>query len=392
MAYSWSEPARISQSLTDVVFRFPRLASDQTGVFVVGNDVPLFSDEIVPPNALSAARIDGAALGHPPGTWNFAYPRAAVDSSGTLHVLWGEPEGLYEPLPARVWPDEITGIWVASFSAASGWSGGRRLVQARSFDWEDQLVGDISRGADGTLAVSVLGARRVTRDTPMVLLFREGEWHTRQVNSAVTMLSSHAALTPKALYVAAIGSLEHSRVTKAVFVHRSDDWGRSWSSPVQVAEPANGRHLAEVKMLVGADQRPFLLWTDTGPRESAVRLAVATDSGASWSLATSLELDYAVRSLRATPDRSGTIHIVFEHWGAGGTDGTTSHLDYASWSGSWSAVSHLFPHLRSASGALGVGSDGCPVLVFLGQPGGGPFDAAVSSFQSRLIPSPTGRY
>ena len=379
---AWSQPVPLSDSLPTAVFRFPSLAAGSGDAFVVGNDIALFDSQTVRPNPLVAARLGGSAIGHPPGEWNFAFPRAAVDALGTLHLLWGEPDGGYQSVAAYAWPNDIVSIWHASYEPARGWSPAHELSRMRSFDWDEQLTPAFSVASTGDrLSLSTLGSTRVLRDTPVVFVYADGRWSARRLQTDVPMLYSASAITPEHLYFAYVGVTGVTPTSTSVFVQRSDDEGLTWRPAGKVSASSRGGRSSEVKVLTAGDEYVFVTWIETTPKGSAIRLALSKDRGITWAQTSDLDMGYEVRSLQASVDSCRALHVVVDHWD---TDGANGHLDYASWAEKWSPPSHLFPYLRASGAALGIGPNGRPMLAFVAQGGGSPETAPLTSLQSTL--------
>jgi hypothetical protein len=71
------------------------------------------------PPRLRALRLDGAAMSQPPGAFWFAYPRALVDVSGALHVVWAEPDAALpeDPRTLRGELPTLRSVWYATLQS-----------------------------------------------------------------------------------------------------------------------------------------------------------------------------------------------------------------------------------------------------------------------------------
>src|SRR5918992_733977 len=110
----WSTPMRVDGVPPNRSLQWPSLALRGDTTYVVANTFPVGDDENASVRVwgLVILRFPGAPIAAPPGDFVFKYPRAAIDSEGRLHLVWGEP-----PDPVRA-AREYTGhsptsLWYA---------------------------------------------------------------------------------------------------------------------------------------------------------------------------------------------------------------------------------------------------------------------------------------
>jgi hypothetical protein len=143
----------------------------------------------------------------------------------------------------------------------------------------------------------------------------------------------------------------------SVFIVRSEDDGRSWSSPRLVSR--SGRTPAfEVQARVGPGQELHLVWMQdtTGDLTAElIRHVSSRDGGRTWSEPVDIRPPEGFRSLYTAIDACGTLHVIYEDWHGGGTAGDTDYLRFVD--GRWEAAQHLFPRSVSVSATIGVAGD-----------------------------------
>jgi hypothetical protein len=315
-------------------------------------------------DALFDIELGAGDLGHPKGTFIFAFPKIAADSSGLLHMVWGEPS-----VPARVpvieWPPRITQIWTATFSRKGGWSQPLRIFEAPIMWWNDGNPGDLITTADGTLhlVVSALGSGRFGR----LVYFRRDKNDWRATEVRIAGAASYASVAADARgnvvigYIAADAGTRHD--ANSVFIVRSTDHGRSWGAPILVSR-SGSTEASAIHTFLRSDGRLDLVWAQNlkgGWEPDVIRHTGSTNGGKTWSRAEDVGPRVPFWRLQATAGSCGELHVLYEDIR---NPDSTRHLDYVRWRDGWSPPTHLFRGLHSISADIRLGDEGDVVAVW----------------------------
>lgn len=342
---------------------FASLARQGDSVILAGNAFAGFDEQVVRPNALVLMKLDGQSIPPPPGVWAFAMPRIALDGSGALHLLWGEPREPYRGLPAREFPPPVTHVWQASYRKRVGWSHPTLLTSGLLLDWEDQLLADIQSSVDGDLAIGLLATRRSGRDTPLLLLGRQGRWQEVTIGTSVQFQYIATAIHGRTIHVAGVGRATLTG-TDDIYYVRSDDFGAHWSTSRLLAKARTADRFADVRVLAAPNGRLHIVWVSKAPaRDEAVHLLHSRNGGGSWEPAPVVRTQSEPIGLRAVLDPQGTLHLTWEHILPNSPSG---HIDHISWNDRWTPVDHLFGNLDAAGPAISTRANGDLTMTFLG--------------------------
>ncbi|HET7188537.1 MAG TPA: hypothetical protein VFI52_10295 [Gemmatimonadaceae bacterium] len=287
-------------------------------------DLPT-TEPITWPPRLRVVRSDGAPIEGPRGDFWFAYPRAVVDASGTLHVLWAEPD-----LPLPTDPRRLDGqvptlhsVWYATLRSGS-WSRPARVYRNPSLGWDEistsRLVRDSENGLHLAFSVS---------DTTSVIYLSapsapERRWRSiriRQQSSAGYLDLATGSGQQVAIVFTAGVALPEQRVNVA-FLTRSHDGGRTWSEATQVSGPAEEPAI-EPHVFIDRLSAVRLVWvqqatsTFVGGKLWHVTLA---DSGRRSARALALPLNMMTSHSEAILDGCDTVHLFTVAYPEGGAE------------------------------------------------------------------------
>jgi hypothetical protein len=252
----------------------------------------------------------------PRGGFWYAYPRAAIDDGGTLHVVWGEPD---EPLPKT--PVKLRGVlpgirsvWHAAFRAGS-WSRAERIYRGEHLNWDELRTTGLLLDDENRLHVAV------SSDGPprkqVIYLSADGSptrrWHSTVLDYPPGMVYLDLAVGPRGQAAMAFISGVAAPVARSnvLFLIRSSDGGSSWSPPAAVTTPAEDPAF-EPHLFFDRNAELRLVWVqqDEGSFVGG-RLWHAAFAGANRGSMTALALppDVMTSGTRAAIDSCGTVHV-----------------------------------------------------------------------------------
>lgn len=384
MNYAWSEPRQVvpDSGSAPHVARFPVIAATKGSTYVVGNDIPFFSNRVVVGNPLTAWKLGAGSIGRPSGRFLFVLPKAIASSADRLDLLWAEPaEPSGATIKAADWPPyEVTTVWTSAYERGEGWTKAKVVYEGSDIDW----VGAARATTPGSSSILLLTAAAPDGfgKKDFVFLRKEARrWVLKTLESDGPIAYSSLGVNRLTWVVAYISSLTGvSADENSVFLRISRDGGESWSTPRLISRsgsnPAHG-----VKVLIGSDGIMHLVWRRQIGGGSRVQHVSSDDGGRKWSSIEDVSVPAGVYDLKADIDACNTIHVIQEDASLGEAG---FHLDHLFWNGRWSKVAHLFPKLRSNSPDFRILPNGNGMLVFLSQPIGAPLTTPLVSLFAEL--------
>lgn len=348
--------------------RSPSVAVRGSRGAIVGSNVPVIDESPLPDRRLAAATFSGANVPAPDGAFGLLYPKAALDRSGRLHVVWAESDSI--PRTGEEWAfADRRSLWYAVFDG-KGWTRPTRLLQGRQLHWAEGY-GDVAIDGSDRLHVVVGGIGE--SGFPVFLHARKDGrgWRIGEVARAQALYTS-LAVRDDDLYLAYIGAHGADAGENRVMLARSADGGASWSRPIP-ARRAGRANPTDLTALVGPDGMLHLVWAESAPGKlgpEVVLHAASSDQGASWTEPSTAALPKQVVGLRGAVDRCGTLHFVYQamKFAEAPTPGYISYefgylrseIGYLRWAGGWTGPASLFSEYEASTDAV----------VFAG-PGGG---------------------
>ena len=396
----WSAPHAIGGAPASAVTRPSLTVRDGRG-FVVFNDIPsLDQDAPVSAHPLVALTLAGGSIGRPAGDFAFAFPRAVLDTAGTLHVVWAEPAGA-PPRTAQEWNQlgtftrTLKSLWYAAYDAADGWTAPEQIYLGRILVW---LFSSFTRDPAGRLHLAVMNTpelgvvgQRLPPDLLVHLVRDRGSWRRGEVvmMSRTVAYTNVAATRDGHVYIAYIAADKTVRADLgSVFLIRSLDGGASWEPPRGVSRPGPPRRPVEVTPHATPDGALHLVWSQNkSPLQGEfVQHAVSRDGGESWLPSAPLEPAGGFHTLRAVADRCGVLHATFMRWVTHPTsaDEIVSELWYARRDTAWTTPWQPFPHLSVSTAALAAAPNGSVHLFVSGRPVAATGSTRYASMASEL--------
>lgn len=380
----WSAPEPIEGAPSGAV-AWPSLTVRGGRGFVVGNDVPFFDEEtLVGEGPLVALALPGGNIGKPAGDFAFAFPKAAVNEAGTLHVVWAEPADAH-PRTGREWSElgyrrrRLGSLWYAAYDSARGWTVPEQVYLGRALIWAHAFA-SVTLDAADRLQVAVMNlphggvvGELLPPDVLVHLVRDAGAWHRAEVILQTATYPNVAAMRDGRVYIAYIApDTTVRRDLGSVFLIRSLDGGRSWEPPQLISHLATPRRAVEVTAHATRDGALHLVWSQNkSPLQGElVRHAVSRDGGETWIPSAPLEPNGGFHTLRAVADRCGAIHVIYMRWVPHPTsaDEIVSELWYARRDRAWTTPQRPFPHLSVSSAALAAAPNGSVHLFLSGRP------------------------
>ena len=357
----WTPPAPLFGAATTPtrVARSPSIVDDETNLYVVGNDVPFLDQEVRIGETLTAWRRGYGSIGAPAKDLVFVSPRASLDATGRLHVLWAEPAEHGETIPPYQWILlETSSLWTAVYEPQHGWSAPSR-IHSGSIDWNwGVTTGAISRDAGGSSVIAVPNG-----DGALVLALQSGRWAATALplSTKPSYLSALSLANRRLLAVVAADTTQrHDR--NSVFLYVQDDGG-PWRFLRQV-QRSGSQPAMEVRLIRGPGGRVHLVWRQMIRQDHfVIRHVYSDDGGASFSEPGDLLPGGIIQSLVAATDICGELYVAYEDWSEGMN---AVRIGSATWNGRWSEQQRL--HASYAAGDLELvkRTDGSLMLVFLG--------------------------
>jgi hypothetical protein len=347
------------------VARFPSIAARHEQVFVVGNNIPLFDSSRVPSRSLTIWALQKGVerIEPPPGDFSFRFAKPILDSSGQLHLFWGEASDA-EPVQAFRWPSiPTTSIWWATYERKTGWSKPERVVSGPRLDWIPSNSSMELLGNRGDIVIALpLGAPLQSR-----ALFRSDHGHWQLTPVPANGIYATLAESRGRLFLAFIAAASgYQQDVNSVFVMRSENGGSTWGQPTLVSR-SGVKGAYELQIVPLSDGSLHLVWVqDAGNGSSVIRHVLSRDAGTNWSVPEDLPINAPPgnASLSVASDGCDGLHVLFENWQKGPED---RRLDYAHWQSGWTVAHDLFPNYRASEPAFGRLKNGKVLLVFLAQ-------------------------
>jgi hypothetical protein len=367
----WTPPARLltPSPPTRRVARSVSIAGDTTDLYVVGNDVLFLDQPVKVGEALTAWRVGHGSIGAPAPDLAFVSPRAVVDASGRLHVLWGEPSTDAKEIAPYKWALlPISSIWSATYEPARGWSHPAR-IHSGPVDWNRATVGAVSAEAKHeNLVVAPNDAGGV-----LLLALRDGRWHATTVleNLKPAYASVIALVGRQLLSIVAASTPDPEDAAKGTFhdvnsvLLYSQDRRGAWR-PWKRIQRSGEQPAFELALLEGAQGRVHLLWRQTIRQDYfVIRHVHSDDGGASWTEPSDLMPGGPVQNVQAAVEACGRLHVVYEDWSEGAD---AVRIGYATWDSTWSSPRRLHAQYVIAEAGLHRRTDGALLVTFLGTP------------------------
>lgn len=326
---------------------------------LVGTDLRSFEEQLRRGRTLAALQNADGALGLPSGEFLFLSPRAALDLSGAVVLVWGEPAVVPDTILARDWPTiPVVRLWSAVYREVGGWSAPVELLD-QPVAWSKETTGEIFRDRDGSLTLSV-----PLEGNAAAVLSRIGDgWNVDTVS-----LEGHAAYTSavrlgawEAVAVVSADPNQSSDIN-SVFLYRrgaASTWSRASRIQLSGTSPAS-----EVHLLVGSYGDLHAVWRQSiDLSRFSIRHAVSLDTGVTWSMLDDLRVERPIQRVQAVLDSCNQLHVVYEDWTRGPSDVT---LGYARWNQRWVGPTEVHGEFAMTDPALSVSSGGNVALAFWG--------------------------
>ena len=357
----WSQP-RPLEGIHGVA-RDAAIAGTDSALYVLGTDIRGLR-EPVRSNPLIATQIGRSSdLPRPDGTHDYVAVRAILDSSGALHIVWGDhPQRRDSTLAFRWLSEPITQIWTATYQPRTGWSTPEVLASGVRLRWRPSIANG------GFTTENVLGFAAPLTVGPGsgigIFVRKAGRW--MRYSAPATEGAASVAVTSHltTIYMAYLAAdAESSADVNSVFLTRSTDDGVNWSRPSLVSR--SGKHGAYQLNAVMIGTRLHLIWAQEQSNGSFVlRHTESADEGRTWSKTDDVDIPQNAFDLRAIGDACGHLQVVyidFSHAPA------RTELKHLTWMNGWSDIQTPFPALSAHNPALAFVNHHMTALVFLAE-------------------------
>jgi hypothetical protein len=364
----WSQPAPLltPPASTRPVAISPAIVSDAKNLYVVGNNLPP-SDQPVPVGeTLTAWRVGYGSIGAPTSKRPFVFvsPKATIDPTGRLHILWAEPPAHEDTIPPYRWIlQRTTSLWAAAYETQQGWSSPTRIYSGPiTWNWRE-ISGPISQGADGESLIAVPNEDGGI----LVLALRDGRWNVTPIaGSNRSVYVSVLSLSEKRLLVVVQADTSQPHDRNSVFLYSQVGEG-PWRFIKQV-QRSGDQAAMEVRLVKAASGRVHLVWRQLIREDHfVIRHVQSDDGGAFWTQPSDLLPGGLIQNVEAAVDACGRLHVVYEDWEEKSFEAV--RIGYATWDREWSPPQRLHPAFASWNLALVPRTDGSLMLAFHGTMG-----------------------
>lgn len=368
----WSD-AQVLADSSDVLVN-PYLVVGDSLVFLIGSTFTPFQP--AGPNGHVLRRLGGASSFFSDNPYHVFPAAAALDSKGTLHVLWGEPPDTTSAPVLGPTPN-ITDFYYRSYSEGR-WSAREQVFHyPHGIHWDTypapQLIVDAHDGVQFIFNIY----HRLERAGTFHYARKEAQgWMIRDTGfrGGYPFLAAHPSGHLLLAFIA-VSTSDNDR--NSVFFTLSADQGQVWEEPVLVSRSEErGAHTPQIVLMPSG--QIHLLWIKDLDQQGSGRIiwhATSKDGGKTWGepLEIGTALGGFVHNFQtvATPD--GCMHMVFERESAFFSN--DRKLYYTRWDGQgWIEPEDLFPETYSLDFSLAATEDGTRHLVWIRiEPGGWPF-------------------
>ncbi|MFL5613551.1 MAG: hypothetical protein ACJ796_07825 [Gemmatimonadaceae bacterium] len=339
--------------------------ADAKNVFIVGNDLPPNDQPVRVGETLTTWREGYGPIGRPASGTEFVFvsPKATLDQTGRLHVLWAEPATHEQIIPPYQWILlQTSSIWSAVHDPQHGWSPPTR-VYSGPIDWNWRVTsGPITEGTDGERLIAV----PKEDGGVLVLALRNGDWNVTSIPGGVPAYVSILAVGARHLLAVVEADTTQAHDRNSVFLY-SQEGDRAWRA-VRRLQLSGTQAAMEIRLLNGAHGRVHLLWRQMiHDGYFVIRHVQSDDGGDSWTQPSDLLPGGAIQNVDAAVDTCGRVHVTFEDWSAGSFNAV--RIGYATWDESWSGPQALLPSYIGTDLTLVPRVDGSMALAFYGAEG-----------------------
>ncbi len=287
----------------------------------------------------------------PNGAHWYAYPRAATDRHGVLHVVWAEPDTA-PPVSRRdvrrgVMGEDprFTAVWYAQLRDGE-WSQPSVVFRAYNVKWHRQVASQLVIESGARLRIAFPADD--STGSSLVYLHAESssrapEWHSRvwRFQGGVGYADLGAGEDGR-LAIAVVKAPEPPETGRDfLYVTYSADSGSTWSSPKRISrpteEPAREPHvfLRDTVVNVVWTSQPYGSFTDGVVWNANVR-----PQGVDVRQRTALRLSGATNGSRVAVDPCGTVHFVVRQYSPSARASIIAYARHGK--AGWSAIEHPF--------------------------------------------------
>lgn len=278
----WTRPAPLlaPSATRRRAARSPSIAGD-TDLYIVGNDVLFWDQPVRAGETLTAWRVGRGSIGAPARKL-FVSPKAIVDATGRLHVVWGEPStDAAEIIAPYNWAlVRTSSIWSATYEPTRGWSRPIRIYSG-SIGWARATVGAVNPRAkeQGLIVVPNEDGGAI------VLELRDGKWDVKRVGAASDPAYASGIALANQRLLAIVGADAPAHNTVGTSVHDVNSVGlfitdgRGVWRPWKRLQRSGEQPAMEITLLEGAQGRLHLVWRQMIREDSLVIRHIESQDG-----------------------------------------------------------------------------------------------------------------
>ncbi|HEY9230214.1 MAG TPA: hypothetical protein VIP11_26410, partial [Gemmatimonadaceae bacterium] len=303
------------------------------------------------------------SIGAPTSDLVFVSPKATLDATGRLHVLWAEPPTHEQIIAPYQWLLlRTSSIWTAVYEPRHGWSPPARIYSG-PIDW-NRLTSDAITGVAHNESLTAIPNEA---GGVLVLSLRDGQWSVTAIPGRTQpAYVSVLGLGDRRLLAVVTADTTQQQDRNSVFLY-SQDGNAPWRPLTQVQR--SGMQAAmEIRLLKERGGRVHLVWRQMIREDYfVIRHMQSDDEGASFSEASDLVPGGLIQNVQAAVDTCGRLHVVYEDWSERSMNAV--RIGYANWAGRWSMPQRLHRAYTAGELALASRSDDTLLLAFLGTTG-----------------------
>ncbi len=291
------------------------------------------------------------------------YPQAGLDGAGTLHVIWGVPDG---PEVARVGGGRVAAV-MHSRLRPTGWTAPAPLSEHGRLRWSTGETSRLAPDATGRLIVATAMDRAPGGGLLVLRQVQAGDtsWTATLAPTRAFAGYPTAVTTARGDVLAFVSSQEPGREPgiNALFAITKADTAAEWRAPTAITTANRQAPAHDSWLALQPDGGIALLWlrragSASGP--ATLWSSRSADGGRSWRRPVRHATFASLMRPTYLADGCGTIHLIGEEWAAGGPKVVYGRISGAGW-----ATSRI--GMSSATGygpVLAKGSDGRSILAY----------------------------
>ncbi|MGQ0813052.1 MAG: sialidase family protein [Gemmatimonadota bacterium] len=264
---------------------------------------------------------EGRRFSAPRGSFLFVFPRPAVDTNGTLHLVWAEPTGAVDLSTIHdVRQLELTKLWHASMRNGV-WTRPAVIYEGRRINWDPVASSALLVDSKNRLHIAFADDPSNGRGLVVHLVNAAGQWSENEFPLATPAAYADVAAGPHGdIAVAFVASDSRSRPAfhpNVLFSIYSETGMSNWQGArvitTEIEEPAY-----EPRIVFGKNKAMHVIWRRHSPgssERSTLWYATSNDRGDTWNGKTSIPVAGFLNQMQVAVNQAGAIQIIVTAYG-----------------------------------------------------------------------------